>query len=115
MPDEVGIVVPGASRPKSETPAAAARRAAAVAACGEVLRRRVLHRDRHLLVLDKPAGLPVQGGPGAPAALPIRLHCWCLHAILGRESGLGSEPLPKPARMTCNAPQASKPASDCWR
>lgn len=77
---EVGIVAPGASRPTSETPRAAARRAAAVAACGEVLRRRVLHLDRHMLVLDKPAGLPVQGGPGTPAALPIRLYRWCLHA-----------------------------------
>lgn len=68
MPDEVGIVAPGASRSTSETPRAAARRAAAVAACGEVLRRRVLHLDRNMLVLDKPAGLPVQGGPGNPAA-----------------------------------------------
>ncbi len=51
-----------------------------MAACGEVLRRRVLHLDRHMLVLDKPAGLPVQGGPGTPAALPLRLYRWCLHA-----------------------------------
>lgn len=45
------------------------RHAAAVAACGEMLRRRVLHCDEDLLVLDKPAGLAVQGGPG-------RSLCW---------------------------------------
>ena len=44
--------------------AGGARRAAALAACGELLRQRVLHIDEELLVLDKPAGLPVQGGPG---------------------------------------------------
>ncbi|MEX0808208.1 MAG: RluA family pseudouridine synthase [Dongiaceae bacterium] len=32
------------------------------------IRARVLHRDRDCLVIDKPAGLPVQGGPG------IRVH-----------------------------------------
>ncbi len=30
----------------------------------EALRRRVLYRDEALIVLDKPFGLPVQGGPG---------------------------------------------------
>ena len=38
---------------------------AAVAACGEELRRRVLYRDDDMLVVDKPAGLPVQGGSSA--------------------------------------------------
>ncbi|MDZ4735641.1 MAG: RluA family pseudouridine synthase [Rhodospirillaceae bacterium] len=32
------------------------------------IRARVLHRDRDCLVIDKPAGLPIQGGPG------IRVH-----------------------------------------
>ncbi|MGH7209920.1 MAG: S4 domain-containing protein, partial [Acetobacteraceae bacterium] len=30
----------------------------------EALQRRVLYRDQALIVLDKPFGLPVQGGPG---------------------------------------------------
>jgi 23S rRNA pseudouridine955/2504/2580 synthase len=31
---------------------------------GEALRQRILHRDDHVLVIDKPAGLAVQGGSG---------------------------------------------------
>ena len=52
------------SKSQRECCAGGARRAAALAACGELLRQRVLHIDEELLVLDKPAGLPVQGGPG---------------------------------------------------
>jgi 23S rRNA pseudouridine955/2504/2580 synthase len=41
-------------KPRPEVPAALARE----------LRGRILHRDEHVLALDKPAGLAVQGGPG---------------------------------------------------
>src|SRR5689334_8508803 len=34
------------------------------AAAQRELERMVLYRDDHLIVLDKPHGLPVQGGPG---------------------------------------------------
>ncbi|KAF0112745.1 MAG: 23S rRNA pseudouridine synthase [Rhodospirillaceae bacterium] len=37
------------------------------------LRARVLYRDEHLLVLDKPAGLPVQGGSGTVRHLDAML------------------------------------------
>jgi 23S rRNA pseudouridine955/2504/2580 synthase len=36
---------------------------------GEDLRSRVLYRDAELLVMDKPAGLPVQGGSSIPVSL----------------------------------------------
>lgn len=57
------------------------RHAAAVAACGEMLRRRVLHCDEDLLVLDKPAGLAVQGGPG-------RSLCWGTQHWLSPQASL---------------------------
>ena len=37
------------------------------------LRARVLYRDEHMLVLDKPAGLPVQGGSGTVRHLDAML------------------------------------------
>src|SRR5947208_2741695 len=42
------------SKPRKPNPA--------LARLGEDLRRRILHRDDWLMVLDKPAGLAVQGG-----------------------------------------------------
>ena len=43
---------------------AAHRHSERLRAAAEALRTRVLHLDQELLVLDKPAGLAVQGGPG---------------------------------------------------
>jgi len=36
---------------------------------GEDLRSRVLYRDAEIMVIDKPAGLPVQGGSNIPVSL----------------------------------------------
>lgn len=42
-------------------------------ALAEALRGRVLYRDEELLVLDKPPGLAVQGGPGVDVSLDAAL------------------------------------------
>ena len=47
------------------------RQEAALARTGEALQGRVLYRDADLLVLDKPAGLAVQGGDGARVWFPL--------------------------------------------
>ena len=51
---------------------AGARAEARLKEAAEQLKGRVLFQDAQLLVIDKPAGLPVQGGPGA---LPEQHTC----------------------------------------
>lgn len=53
---------------------------------GEDLRRRVLYMDEEVLVLDKPAGLPVQGGDGI---------CTSLDRIAAEELCFGSTQAPR--------------------
>ncbi len=48
--------------PLPDTPAPAAARPAVSDADAEMVRRAVLYRDDHLIVLNKPPGLPTQGG-----------------------------------------------------
>lgn len=55
--------------PPGSTPTVSRRQEQALAECGELLRRRVLHCDAELLVVNKPAGLPVQGGPGTNVSM----------------------------------------------
>ena len=50
--------------PMPSTPAPKADAKPVPEAFAKDLQSRVLFRDEHLLVLDKPQGLPVQGGPG---------------------------------------------------
>lgn len=50
--------------PMPSTPAPKADAKPVPEAFAKDLQARVLFRDEHLLVLDKPQGLPVQGGPG---------------------------------------------------
>lgn len=38
-----------------------------------MLRERVVHRDADFLIVDKPAGMPVQGGPGVLSKRQIGL------------------------------------------
>ena len=52
----------GDATPEERTEARPRRPDPALARLGEDLRRRILHRDDWLMVLDKPAGLAVQGG-----------------------------------------------------
>lgn len=48
-------------------PVAEARNERLIKVVAAQLQGRLLHIDEQLLVLDKPAGLPVQGGPGVSA------------------------------------------------
>ena len=57
---------PTAPAPESARPVPDARLAAE-------LERLILYRDEHILVLDKPAGLPTQGGPGITRHLDAQL------------------------------------------
>jgi 23S rRNA pseudouridine955/2504/2580 synthase len=60
--------------PEGPPPAPDPRRRAAVGAQdAKELERRLLHRDEAVLVLDKPHGLPVQGGPGIARNLDAML------------------------------------------
>ncbi|GMG83852.1 RluA family pseudouridine synthase [Paralimibaculum aggregatum] len=59
-----GQVVRVPPLPEAPAPAPEARPAMLDAGEAEALRRRVLYRDEAMLVLDKPAGLAVQGGSG---------------------------------------------------
>lgn len=45
------------------------QRQAKVAVCGQILRSRILHRDEDCFIIDKPAGMPVQGGSGSLISL----------------------------------------------
>jgi 23S rRNA pseudouridine955/2504/2580 synthase len=59
-----GMVVRVPPLPPAEGPPPAAAPPSVSAADAEDLRARVLHRDDMILVIDKPAGLAVQGGSG---------------------------------------------------
>ena len=63
---EVGQAVRIPPLPDAPAPVAAPARPRVEDADAVMLRERVLFRDEHVLVLDKPAGLAVQGGSGTP-------------------------------------------------
>jgi 23S rRNA pseudouridine955/2504/2580 synthase len=63
-----------AVRPSSEAP----RRVEIAPGTREALEQMVLYRDEYVLVLNKPYGLPVQGGPGIARHLDGMLDALCL-------------------------------------
>ncbi len=64
LPGQAVRVPPVAEAATEAAPPRAAERAPVEPHEAEALARRVLYRDDALIVLDKPFGLPVQGGPG---------------------------------------------------
>lgn len=55
---------PDRPRPRAADPADASLKARAPALSPDALQARILHRDGLILIIDKPAGLPVHAGPG---------------------------------------------------
>ena len=71
---------------------AEAYRGGQLAGAGEELRARILYQDEELLVLNKPPGLAVQGGPGISVSLD---------RLAERELGQGSLELPRQDSAHC--------------
>jgi len=63
------------SPPRRHGDAAGGRPSERAQAAAEALQTRVLHLDRELLVIDKPAGLAVQGGPGISYPVSSLTRC----------------------------------------